>query len=421
MRSASPAGRATSAFRGRRKLDLLDLLVAQAARQGRRFSPDPPPRGGRLLSARTISPSPRPGCPPISFDSGEDLVNGGVARGEALARDYTDKRYHQPDDEYTRRWDFSGIADDAALLHAVGRGLANGTSWPQWSEDSEFRAARDRSAAERGAAPAPAARRAESANAADSDSKGNDMTEALEFYTNPMSRGQIVRWMLEEVGEPYETHILDYKTTMKAEDYLAINPMGKVPAIRHNGRVVTEVAAICCYLADAFPAAGLAPPPTERADYYRWLFFAAGPVEAAFSNKAAGFEADARARRRCSATALTTWPWTTLENAVSAGATTSPATGSPPPTCSSGAMVGFMLQFELLEPRPAFTDYVARVTDRPAYRPRQGDRRQADRRDAQRNSPPEERPWTTSSASRRSNCTTASRTTAWSGATSSPR
>ena len=112
----------------------------------------------------------------------------------------------------------------------------------------------------------------------------------LIFYTNPQSRGQTVRWMLEEVGEPYETEILDYASTMKAEPYLSINPMGKVPAIKHNGKVVTEVAAICCYLADAFPQADLAPPPAERADYYRWIFFTSGPVEAAFSNKAAGWE-----------------------------------------------------------------------------------------------------------------------------------
>ena len=96
--------------------------------------------------------------------------------------------------------------------------------------------------------------------------------------------------MLEEVGEPYETEILDYATTMKAEPYLSINPMGKVPAIVHKGKVVTEVAAICCYLADAFPQANLAPPPADRADYYRWIFFTSGPVEAAFSNKAAGWE-----------------------------------------------------------------------------------------------------------------------------------
>src|SRR5688572_26425114 len=108
----------------------------------------------------------------------------------------------------------------------------------------------------------------------------------LTFYTNPMSRGQTIRWMLEEVRQPYDTEILGYGTSMKADAYLAINPMGKVPAIRHKGKVVTEVAAICCYLADAFPEASLAPPPGDRADYYRWIFFTSGPVEAAFSNKA---------------------------------------------------------------------------------------------------------------------------------------
>ncbi|MDA8119414.1 MAG: glutathione S-transferase family protein [Gammaproteobacteria bacterium] len=113
----------------------------------------------------------------------------------------------------------------------------------------------------------------------------------LTFYTNPQSRGRIVRWMLEEVGVPYEAVVLDFATTLKGADYHAINPMGKVPAIRHGDTVVTEVAAICAYLADAFPAAGLAPPPLsrERGPYYRWLFFVAGPLEAATSNKALGF------------------------------------------------------------------------------------------------------------------------------------
>ncbi len=106
------------------------------------------------------------------------------------------------------------------------------------------------------------------------------MTDKLVFYTHPMSRGRIVRWMLEEIGAPYETQVLDYGTTMKAPDYLAINPMGKVPAIMHGDSVVTECAAICAYLADAFPAAGLAPNVTsrDRGAYYRWLFFAAGPL-----------------------------------------------------------------------------------------------------------------------------------------------
>ena len=192
------------------------------------------------------------------------------------------------------------------------------------------------------------------------------MTSELTFYTNPMSRGQTVRWMLEEVGEPYATEILDYKTTMKAEPYLSINPMGKVPAIRHNGRVVTEVAAICCYLADAFPAANLAPPPADRADYYRWIFFTSGPVEAAFSNKAAGFEPTPERQAM--------FGYGNYDLAM--GALEQYLASKPFITCDRftaadlfvGAMVGFMLQFNLLEPRAAFTDYVARVTDRPAYR-----------------------------------------------------
>ena len=110
----------------------------------------------------------------------------------------------------------------------------------------------------------------------------------LTFYTNPMSRGRIARWMLEEVGAPYETVVLGYADSMKGPDYLAVNPMGKVPAISHRGQVVTEGAAICAYLADAFPDAGLAPAPADRADYHRWLFFAAGPVEQAVTHKAMG-------------------------------------------------------------------------------------------------------------------------------------
>jgi glutathione S-transferase len=112
----------------------------------------------------------------------------------------------------------------------------------------------------------------------------------LTFYTNPMSRGQIIRWMLEEVGAPYDAEILDYASSMKGDEYRAINPMMKVPAIVHHGRVVTECAAICAYLADVFPEAGLAPREAEKADYYRWFFFGAGPLEQAVTNKAAGFE-----------------------------------------------------------------------------------------------------------------------------------
>jgi glutathione S-transferase len=119
----------------------------------------------------------------------------------------------------------------------------------------------------------------------------------LTFYTNPMSRGRIVRWMLEEVGAPYRTEILDYASTMKGDEYRAINPMMKVPAIAHKGKVVTEAAAICAYLADVYPEAGLAPRDDEKADYYRWIFFAAGPLEQAVTNKAAGFEPTSERQR----------------------------------------------------------------------------------------------------------------------------
>ena len=105
-----------------------------------------------------------------------------------------------------------------------------------------------------------------------------------------MSRGRVARWMLEEVGQPYRAEILEYARSMKAPEYLAINPMGKVPALRHGDTIVTEGAAICAYLADVFPKAGLAPPPGSRlrGPYYRWMFFAAGPIEAANTDKALG-------------------------------------------------------------------------------------------------------------------------------------
>lgn len=123
------------------------------------------------------------------------------------------------------------------------------------------------------------------------------MARELIFYTNPQSRGNTIQWMLEEIGAPYRTELLEYGTTMKSPEYLAINPMGKVPAIKHGDTVVTESAAICAYLADAFPDAGLGPLPSERGAYYRWLFFTAGCVEHAWSNQAAGFIPSAEQQR----------------------------------------------------------------------------------------------------------------------------
>src|SRR3954463_3410308 len=111
----------------------------------------------------------------------------------------------------------------------------------------------------------------------------------LIFYHNPQSRGRIVRWMLEEVGQPYETEVIPYDR-MKSPEYLAVHPLGKVPAIKHKGHVLTECAAICAYLADVFPEAGLGPTADEKADYYRWLFYAAGPIEHAVTNNFAKWE-----------------------------------------------------------------------------------------------------------------------------------
>lgn len=192
------------------------------------------------------------------------------------------------------------------------------------------------------------------------------MTNQVQFYTNPMSRGQIVRWMLEEIGVPYQTHVLDYESSMKAPAYLAINPMGKVPAIVHKGKVVTECAAICAYLAEAFPAAGLAPMPDERADYYRWLFFAAGPVEAAMSNKAAGFIPSAEQQRM--------FGYGTFERTAEVLAN---ALADRPFICGErfnaadvyvGSMVLWTTQFGLLPNDPAFAAYDERLTARDAYR-----------------------------------------------------
>jgi glutathione S-transferase len=114
----------------------------------------------------------------------------------------------------------------------------------------------------------------------------------LTLHTNPMSRGRIARWALEEIGQPYEVQVVAYGPGMQAPEFRALNPMGKVPVLVHDGVVVTECAAICAYLGDAFPQAGLAPPPGDpaRGDWLRWLFFAAGPVEAAVTNRALGFD-----------------------------------------------------------------------------------------------------------------------------------
>ncbi len=192
------------------------------------------------------------------------------------------------------------------------------------------------------------------------------MSDELVFYTNPMSRGRIVRWMLEEVGQPYRTEVLEYGTTMKAPAYLAINPMGKVPAIRHGDTVVTEAAAICAYLADAFPQARLAPPPGDRlrGPYYRWLFFAAGPVEAAVTNKAVGLTAPpGRERTMGYGTFIDTM--NALEGAVSRGDYLA-GDSFTAADLYVGSQIGWGLMFGTIEKRAAFLHYWARLSARPA-------------------------------------------------------
>lgn len=192
------------------------------------------------------------------------------------------------------------------------------------------------------------------------------MTDELVFYTHPMSRGRIARWMLEEVGRPYRTELLDYGTTMKAAEYRAINPMGKVPALRHGDTVVTEAAAICAYLADAFPEAELAPPPGDRrrGAYYRWMFFAAGPIEAAMTNRALGFEVPEE-RRRMAGYGCFEDVMGALEVAVSAG----PYVAGDRFTAADvyfGSSLGWGMQFGIIEKRPVLTAYWERIAGRPA-------------------------------------------------------
>ncbi len=191
------------------------------------------------------------------------------------------------------------------------------------------------------------------------------MTHDPVLYTNPMSRGRIVRWMLEEIGCPYEAEIVDYGPAMRSPDYLALNPMGKVPTLRHGDTIVTECAAICAYLADAFPDAGLAPPPAERGAYYRMLFFAAGPIEMATTNHSLGFESEGERNQGMAGYGSYARMLDALEKLVPAEGYVTGARFSAADVYLN-SHVGWGLQFGSLEPRPGFAEYWARISDRPA-------------------------------------------------------
>ena len=187
----------------------------------------------------------------------------------------------------------------------------------------------------------------------------------LIFYTNPQSRGRIVRWMLEEVGQPYETEVIPYDQ-LKSERYLAVNPMGKVPAIKHRDHIVTECAAICTYLADVFPESMLGPRSDEKADYYRWLFYAAGPVEQAVTNHAAGWDPAAEKERmfgygNTDRVIAVLDELLTLRDYVCGDRFTAA-------DVYVGSQIMFPMQFGMLPERESFIRYRDRLSARDAYK-----------------------------------------------------
>jgi glutathione S-transferase len=194
------------------------------------------------------------------------------------------------------------------------------------------------------------------------------MIDEIVFYSSPMSRGRIVHWMLEEVGAPYRFEVVNLETQdQKKPGYLAVNPMGKVPAIVHRGTVVTECGAICAYLADAFPAARLAPPADSpaRGTYYRWMFFGGTCVEAAVIDRMLARPAPSRP----SALSYGHYEDTvaTLEKALTPGPNILGAQFSAADVYI-GSQIGFGMMTKALEPRPAFQAYVDRLQARPAYK-----------------------------------------------------
>lgn len=186
--------------------------------------------------------------------------------------------------------------------------------------------------------------------------------DKLTLYTNPRSRGRIGRWMLEELGQPYEAVVLGFGPPMRRPDFLALNPMGKVPVLTHGPRVVTEAAAICTYLAEAFPKAGLMP--DDRARFYRWMFFGAGPVEAAVTSHALGLDPPAEQRGMVGFgnydLVLDTLEYAVSESDYICGDRFSAA------DVYVGSQIGWGMMFQSIPERPAFTTYWNRIKDRPA-------------------------------------------------------
>lgn len=188
----------------------------------------------------------------------------------------------------------------------------------------------------------------------------------MTFYTHPWSRGRIVRWMLEEVGADYEVAIKEFGGSIKAPDYLAINPMGKVPALVDDGVVITEVAAICAYLAERFPQKNLAPAigSPARGTYLRWMFFVAGPLEMATSAKAFHWRIDTE-----NAQAVGCGFIDDAINAMELAIKNGPYICGDQFTTAdvlAASYLGWEMQQKVIEERPAFREYVSRMEKRPA-------------------------------------------------------
>lgn len=188
----------------------------------------------------------------------------------------------------------------------------------------------------------------------------------LVLYTHPQSRGRIAHWMMEELGEPYEVVWLDYAGSMQASDYLVINPMGKVPALQHGEAIVTEAAAICAYLADQFPAKQLIPiQPQERAAYFRWLFFAAGPLEQAVTAKSQNWLVKSEQE-----SFLGFGNYSKTINALAQALQTNPYIAGKEFSAADvyvGSHISWGMLFNTIEKQPVFEDYVARLYVRSAY------------------------------------------------------
>lgn len=186
------------------------------------------------------------------------------------------------------------------------------------------------------------------------------------LYTNPQSRGRIVHWMLEEIGQPYETVWLEYGPKMKESAYLSVNPMGKVPALKHGDVVVTETAAICAYLADRFPEKNLAPPTNHpsRGAYYRWLFFTAGPLEMAVTAKSLGWQVPEGKNGMVSFGS-----YNDAINAIQKAITPGPYICGEQFTAADvclGSQLRWSMMFGTIEKHPIFEAYVDRLNARPA-------------------------------------------------------